>query len=86
MVLRLASDGASCPPEILVRAVHICYTKYVSALRRSIFQTLYGIDIITLLRGTQSAPVETLVYSRLMYGNNVVLPLFPDTRIRTIAT
>jgi hypothetical protein len=60
-------------------------TKYVSALRRSILQTLYGIDIITLLRGTQSAPVVTLANFRLKCRNTVVLPLFPDTRVRTVA-
>lgn len=69
--------------EIVVTTLET--TKYVSAFRRSILQTLYGINIITLLRGTQSAPVETLANFLLMYRNTVVLPLFPDTRIRTVA-
>lgn len=41
--------------EVVVTAFET--TKYVSAFRRSIVRALYGIDIITLLGGTQSAPV-----------------------------
>ena len=60
--------------------------EYVSALRRSVFKTLYGGNIIPLLRGTQSAPVEVLANAPIMYSNTVVLPLFPDPRIGTSAT